>query len=163
MLKKGLTITMFFCVCSAPSYSQEFRTFNPVPTPGKMPKGAVPVTQVQPLSHEKTASAVQEVFDAWNRGDMERYLGNEFYDKTRLTDALTTKDQKDATVRVLSTQGSQTINQIQRRSDNGKTEIISTVSVRANTQIEFNDPGKGFRKLEGTNEYIMRITEEIAP
>lgn len=159
---KLMSVFLFLFIFCATVPAQEFRTINPIPIPEKVPKGAISLSEIQPVSQEKTTSAVQEVFNAWNKGDVQKYLGPEFYDKTRLTDAVSQKVPKDAEVRILSIQGVQTLNQYQTQSpETGKTEIISTVSVTANTQIEFNDINKGYRKLEGTNEYILRIVEEV--
>lgn len=143
------------------AWAQEFRTLNPVSTPLRPPKGAIPVENIQPVSHGTVENAVREIFSTWNKGSLEKYIGNEFYDRTRLMDSMMTNVPKDANIRFISLQGNQTINQYQKRSESGNLQIISTISVNAITQIEFNDISKGFRKLDGTNEYIIRITEEF--
>jgi len=146
------------CIFAMASDAQEFRKFNPIPTPGAAPKGATRVAAVQPVDTQMAKSAAEKVLKAWNSGGLDKYLSADFYDKSRLTDAMTEKVPRDANVRVLSVKRVQTLQQFRKGN-----EIISTVSVTADTQIEFNDVNKGFRRLEGENEYILRITEEVVP
>jgi len=87
-------------------------------------------------------------------------LDENFYDASRLSDAMEEKVPKDAELRLMSVQGTQTLEQY-RRIENGQTIISSVVSVTANTQMEFHDPERGFRRLEGQNEYIIRIDEAV--
>jgi len=146
------------CILLTGSYAQEFRNLKPIPTPAVAPKGAVPVAEVQAVDPQMARSVAQKVLKAWNSGGLDKYLSDDFYDKSRLTDAMTEKVPRDANVRVLSVRGVQTLQQFRKGN-----EIISTVSVTADTQVEFNDVNKGFRRLEGENEYILRITEEVVP
>ena len=145
-----------------PAAAQEFRTINAIPTPGIIPPGAAPVEEFRPIAKSAAADSVKKLMAAWNGGGIQQYLGDDFYDKSGLADAISTKVPKDAAIRIMSVQGVQTLQQFQRNKDGGGHEMISEVSVTADTQIEYNDPTKGFVKFGGVNEYILRITEEAA-
>ena len=86
-------------------------------------------------------------------------LADNFYDKSRLADALTTNVPRDARLRVVAIQGMQTLNQYLQNTPSGVEQRVSRVSVTVSTQVEYNDPQSGFRHLDGSNEYILRITE----
>ncbi len=156
MQRLTLLLTLLFVTAVCGAQAGEFRAFKPIPAPGAAPKGAKPVAELEPIDPARAGEAAGEVFNAWNNGSLEKHLANDFYDKSRLLDAMDEKVPRDARVRVMSVRGVQTLQQYQRGN-----EIISTISVTANTQIEFNDAQRGFRRLEGVNEYILRITEEV--
>lgn len=161
---KQFICVLIYClslIIVAPTFAQEFRAFNQIPTPGRSPDGATPVQTVQPISTNTLQNATEQIVNAWNSGNLSQHLSDEFYDKSRFIDTMTLNVPKDANIRLISLQGGQTINQFERINPAGKKEIISTVSVNAQTQVEFNDINRGFRRLEGTNEYIIRITEEV--
>ncbi|MBP7232883.1 MAG: hypothetical protein KBA28_13235 [Syntrophaceae bacterium] len=153
-----IAITIFFA--SVTASGQEFRTINAVPTPGKTPSGASLLEEVRPIAKNQATESIGKVMSSWNSGEIQQFLGNDFYDKNGLTDAIGSKVPRDAAIRILSVQGVQTLQQFQKKKDGGGNEIISEVSVTADTQIEYNDPTKGFVKFSGLNEYIIRITEE---
>ncbi len=143
-----------------PVFAQEFRGFNPIPTPGVI--GGEVVKEVVPVSQEKVNSLTEDIIKSWGSEDLKKFISEDFYDKQRLVDSFSDKVPRDAKVRIMSVQGGQTLNQYQGVNPiTNAIQIISTVSVTATTQIEFNDMQKGFRRLEGTNEYILRITEEV--
>lgn len=160
LLRTLLFISLAAGLCSTPIAAQEFRTLNAIPTPGKTPAGMLPVDELRPIAPSAAADSVKKVMSAWNGGGIQQYLGDDFYDKSGLSDAVNIKVPKDAAIRIMSVQGVQTLQQFQRKKDGGGQELVSEVSVTADTQIEYNDPTKGFVKFGGVNEYIIRITEE---
>jgi len=149
-------IVFFLSVC----HGGEFRQINPIPRPGRVEKGSVPRERIRSVPREDIVKAVKEMFSTWNNGNLGKYLSDDFYDKTRLLDNMYEEVPRDARIRLLSVGETQTMGQREEIIPNGK-RIISTVSVTADTQIEFNDPQRGFRRLEGRNEYILRVTEEF--
>ena len=162
MQRLTLLLTLLFVTAVCGAQAGEFRAFKPISTPGAAPGGAKPVAEVAPIDPGQAREVAEKVFKAWNSGGLEKYLADDFYDKSRLLDAIDEKVPRDAQIRIMSIQGVQTLQQYQRPMGTGEgKEIISTVSVTADTQIEFNDVIKGFRRLEGVNEYILRITEEV--
>jgi len=85
-------------------------------------------------------------------------LGDEFFDKSRLSDAMNAKVPRDARLSVLAIQDVQTLGQKTADSPSGRL-LVSTVSVTAKTQLTFNDPANGYQRREGVNEYIIRIKQ----
>ena len=145
----------FYC------HAQEFRKINPIPRPGKGAGRSIAPSEYYPISRDQMKKKMKEIFSQWNNGDLSKYLADDFYDKTRLLDNMYEKVPRDARIRVMSIRETQLMNQQVLFSPNGTKRIVSTVSVTATTQIEFNDPQRGFRRLEGENEYILRVTEEM--
>ncbi len=145
---------------SSDLYATEFRTFRPIPTPVvAVPEGARVVQKLQPVSMETVEKAVKTLFSTWNTPEMGKFISDSFYDKYRLLDSMQTLPARDAKIRLLSINNVQVLNQYVQPVDENLYNRISTVSVNARTQIEFNDPVKGFQRLEGTNEYILEINE----
>ena len=99
------------------------------------------------------------VLGKWNKPGMSETLAQEFYDSRRLLDAMDTIVPRDATLKLQSIQGIQTLQQyLVPAADSGQNEIVSIVSVTARTQVEFEKPGTGFVRLPGVNEYVLKIT-----
>ena len=163
---KGKSVSIFiiisFLLFISPGNGEEFRRINPIPTPSRKARGVrtVPPAKYRPIPARELKKQVEKIFSNWNRGDISKYLSEDFYDKTRLIDNMYEKVPRDAKVRVLSVGETQIMGQ-QRIKIPGGERIISTVSVTATTQIEFNDPERGYRRLEGQNEYIIKVTEEM--
>jgi hypothetical protein len=146
--------------------AQEFRMIRRIAVPDKIPDGAIPLPALQPVQTEVATGALKTILEKWNNGNIGGVLGEDFYDKTRLEDAVVEKVPRDATIRLLSVGGIQTLNQYEQAGDNGGSLRVSVVSVTAVTQIEFNDPDplpgeSSFQRLQGENEYILRITEPV--
>jgi hypothetical protein len=149
-------------LAAAPAASQEVRQLNRIPTPQaapKLPPGARAVASVRPVSTVGIEAAVRLIASAWNAPRLAPVLADNFYDKSRLLDALNTKVPRDATLRVLAIQGVQTLNQYLQTNAAGAELLVSRVSVTVRTQVEFNDPNKGFQRLDGTNEFILLVTQ----
>jgi len=85
-------------------------------------------------------------------------LGDAFFDKSRVSDAMNAKVPRDARFEVLAIQDVQTFGQKTMDSPSGKL-LVSTVSVTARAQLTFNDPVGGYQRREGVNEYILRIKQ----
>lgn len=143
--------------------ARQFRQMVPIATPGvteaNLPKGAVPVKQVKPLDRAAVESMLRGVLGKWNTPAMRETLAQEFYDSSRLMDAMDTIVPRDATLKLQSIQGIQTLQQyLVPGANGGSTEMVSIVSVTARTQVEFDKPGSGFVRLPGVNEYVLKIT-----
>jgi hypothetical protein len=158
MIKLFIISVMIF-ISSLPVSAADFRPFNPIPTPNaKLPPGAKFVTKPMPVDVREVEKAVEKIMSAWNTPNLDAKLGNDFYNKSRLLDTVNTNVPKDAKIRLLSIQGVQTLNQhIAPDAGNGGSLLVSMVSAIARTQVEFNDPTRGFQRGEGTNEYILRV------
>jgi len=144
----------------------EFRTFRPIAVPPQQQQ-AEPVKTVssavqkplQPMSQQKVAEAVNRMITAWNSKQIDGVLGDEFYDRSQLSDAMNTKVPRDAELSLLAIQGVRTLDQITTDSPSGKL-LVSTVSITASTQLTYNDPTNGYQRREGVNEYILRIKQK---
>lgn len=145
-----------------PAHAQEARQFNRIASPqaaSHVPPGARAVTTVRPVPAAKVEQAVKKIVGAWNSPDLAPMLADNFYDKSRLIDALLTKVPRNARLRVLSVQGIQTLNQYLQNTAPGVEQLVSRVSVTVRTQVEYNDPQAGFQRLDGNNEFILLIAE----
>jgi len=160
MKKEAIISILIMIFLFSISYAGELRCINLIPRPGRIEKGAIPRERIRPVPRQDVVKAVKEMFSTWNNGNLGKYLSDDFYDKARLLDNMYEEVPRDARIRLLSVGETQTMSQREEIIPNGK-RIISTVSVIADTQVEFNDPQRGFRRLEGKNEYILRITEEF--
>ena len=132
--------------------AQEFRSINRIAKKGKAPEGATAVANVKPVSRDVIEQGMREIMAAWNKGDTEKYLADNFYDKRRLDDSISTNMPRDAKVTVQGIKSIQTLEQFQKEG-----EVISRVSVTVNTTIEYNDPTRGFQSYPGTTEYILNV------
>lgn len=164
---------LVLCVCllslaGSPSQARQFRLLAPIASPAEptanLPKGAVAVEQLQPLSRSDVEPMVRKLIEQWNTFGMADTLSDQFYDKSRLLDVMDTGVPRDAKLRIQSIQGIQTLQQyIKPDPAGGRGEQISIVSATVRTQLEFNSPTAGFVSLTGTNEFILEITTAAAP
>jgi len=162
-MKNLLLIILLTLSCSLPgAIASEFRAYTPILIPRALPGGAAPQAAkvIRPVSNKVMAKVVVRLIRAWNRNGLDKVLSNEFFDRTRLNDAMSNKVPRDAALTVLSIQSIQTLNQHIESDERGRL-MVSLVSVRIRTQLEFNDPANGFQRREGTNEYIFRVKQRM--
>lgn len=157
-----------------PAQASEFRQFRPITVPQARPappsaagiaagvaRSSINVAghaAVQPVPKKLARLAVGKLLAAWNSNRIDSVLGKEFFDKSRLSDAMNTKVPRDARLSLLAIQGVRTLDQKTADSPSGKL-LVSTVSITANTQLTYNDPLNGYQRREGVNEYILRIKQ----
>jgi len=157
-----LMITTLVALLIGPSCSSasEFRAFQPILTPSVVPENGSSLAQnkVKPISQTEAEKAVKKLIAAWNKKDLDGVLGDEFYDKSRLNDAMNGAAPRDAELSLLAIQNTQTLQQYVLDSPSGKL-LVSTVSITVKTQLTFNDPAAGYQRREGVNEYIIRIKQ----
>lgn len=164
-LIKGVLIV---CLISGIVYSvqaRQFRLFNPIASPEaptvNLPEGAIEAVQLEPLEREFIDEAVKEAIAQWNTPGMAETLAEEFYDSSRLLDAMGTIVPRDAALRVQSVQGVQTLQQYNVSGDDGQEVKVSVVSVTVRTQLEFTSPQTGFVRLPGVNEFILEVEQPV--
>ena len=136
--------------------AREFRVINAIPAPARMPEGATAVSGITPIDHRIIEATVRKIAASWNTQDLEKYLGDDFYDKQRLTDNIASFIQRDGKLKVLGIQGQQTLQQYEQ---DGK--LVSRVSVIVNTQIEFNHPTAGFQRFPGRTELVFKVKQRL--
>jgi len=162
----GITkLILFVCLLSlvgSPSQARQFRLLAPIASPedpaAQLPAGAKPVEEVQPISRQEVEPMLRKVIEQWNTGEMSTTLSDQFYDKSRLMDVVSTGVPRDAKLRIQSIQGIQTLQQYQMPAENDKKNLVSIVSATARTQLEFNTSA-GLQRRVGTNEFILKITQ----
>lgn len=143
--------------CALPAFAQEGRAFNPIARPAArpaLPDGAVRVSPPQPVARERIEQAVGQIASAWNERRVEKVLAPNFQRKDELADALQTKVPRDAALRVMAIQGWQVHDQYLQGG-----QRITKVSITLRTQVEFNDPAAGHQVRDGTNEYLVTLTD----
>ncbi|RCK78907.1 MAG: hypothetical protein OZSIB_1057 [Candidatus Ozemobacter sibiricus] len=167
-----------------PAAWAEFRSMQPIATPhqtwtqeptagaaaGNLPSDVRPTPEIEKLAQEARArapqfarEAMQRLVLSWNQGDAARHLSADFVDRERFLTSWDGQVPRDARVRLLAIEGIQPLDQDNRLEGSPPTllHVDTRVSVRATTQIEFNDPQRGFQRREGRNEYIFRIKQRI--
>ena len=154
---KRTLLGLGFAFAVVVAHAQEGRTFNPIARPAArpaLPDGAVRVTPPIPVPREQVERAVKRVAEAWGNRQLDQVLSPQFRDREKLVDAIETKVPRDASLRVTSIQGWQVLDQY--RKDGA---LVSRVSVTVRTQLEFNDAAAGFQARDGTNVYVMTLTD----
>jgi hypothetical protein len=140
---------------------QEMRSINLISTPAKLKKEGQIVQQPIPLDTEKVRSSVELTFNAWNNGDIGNVLSDNFYEKSRFGDAMQTNIPKDSKVKIMGMGSVQTLEQRIVTDPDGTKRKVTLGSVNVNSQVEFNDPNKGFVRVPGTNEIVFEMSEKI--
>jgi len=163
---KTLARSLVLCatlIAAIPSTAQESRQMNRIVTPPsenmRLPSGARAVAAIRPVSAQAVEEAVRQVAAAWNTPQLPTYLAPNFYGKDRLVEGINRQVPRDAKLRVLGIQSTQTVAQFEQRDERLGEIVVSRVLVTVRTQVEFNDPRAGLRRLEGTNEFTIRVTE----
>ena len=163
----GLLFSLFFLAVFVPFQvnGRGFRRLNQISSPAKakkMPNGAKAVKKTIAIPRQVLRKAVMDVMSSWNKQDFETALDDTLYDKRRLLDSMDRKAPADARIRVIATRGIQILQQYITPADSahGKPVLTSVVKATVRSQIEYNDPQKGFQRIDGTNDYILRLTME---
>ena len=152
-------LSMSACVGLAVAVTaSEFRRIRRIAVPERVAAGQTTVAEPEAVPRALVKQAVERVVAAWNTQGLRKVLAPSFFDRSRLQDRMDTDVPRDATLRVLSIHGAQTLAQRVTENAQGRALRISTVSATVRTQIEFNDPRDGFRRIPGTNELILEIT-----
>lgn len=153
-MKSWLPLLFLACLAAQPADAREARRITTIARPGTLPSGAVRPTTIRPLSRDVVEQAVRDVATAWNTGQLSQYLSSDMNGGASLQDSLASVVPRDARLTVLAVQNVATLDQYEQAG-----RRISTVLAVVRTQIEFNDPRVGFRRLEGLNEWYFRVEE----
>ena len=141
----------------------EFRHKQAIPTPHTSPSGGQGQLVFQPLDRALVEAAVETVFAKYNTPEFRQVLSKDFFNATRLGDAIVEIVPRDAKLRVLAVQNIQVLEQRRVLSSSGAPAFLtSIVSATVNAQMEFTNTVTGqFVRREGVNELILRIHEKI--
>lgn len=123
---------------------------------------------------ELARTGLNNMFEAWNSGQIEKFLSPRFYDVNRFLDAMLTDVPRDARVRLMAIESIQPIEQVNQLVDalTGQPTantiasdlqllVKTKISAVVRTQVEFNDLNNGFQKREGRNEFILELSQKI--
>ena len=152
-LRNSLALVLALCLCSAAG-ANESRTFSRISSVEPLPPGALRVNDIQPVRRDVLERAVANIAAQWNTANLEEVLAEEFYDGQRLEDTVLSVAPRDATLRVLSIQGQQVLQQYLLEGTR-----YSRVSVTVRTQVEFTDNSGAFQRRDGTAEWLLKVTE----
>lgn len=143
--------------------AREFREINPVSVPEVAPKGAIAIKQITPVSSKALVRAVEQLMASWSTPQLQEMISDRFYDKDRLLDNIAAFVPRDARVRILAIQSSDTVLQyiLPSPDDPNVATRVSKVVVVVNTAVEFTDENGQFQSLEGVNEYTFEIEQEL--
>lgn len=112
-----------------------------------------PVTPVAPAV---VRQAVEQVLASWNTPTLGHWLAADFAARDQLLAALSFDVPPTARLRVLGIGGIQTLEQ-----ERGDGVLQSLVSVTVRAQAEWEEPGQGLQRREGTAEYVLRISRRV--
>ncbi len=161
---RDATILLCFLVTAGSAGASEFRSLRPILTPSMAASGgagaAMPGRVIRPVSRAVAGKVAEKIIAAWNGNNIDSVLADQFFDKSRLSDAMNTKVPRDARLEVLAIQDVQTLGQKVTTGPGGR-QLVSTVSITLKTQVTFNDPANGYQRLQGVNEYIVRIHQPL--
>lgn len=148
---------LFVLVCCAPVFAQESRDVRPIRTPA-----SAALADARQLPRALVEAAAKTVLEAYNTAEFEQVLAADFYDRWRLTDAITEQVPRDARMRLLSLQAWQLFDQT--RGDGGSGPMLtSLVSATVNVQLEFTAADGRFERRSGVTELILRIHQPGGP
>jgi len=161
LMRVSFIFPVFIFFLSYVAEGQEMRSINLISTPAKLRIGGEPVKQPVPLNTETVRSNVEGLLSKWNNGDVTNMLSDNFYDKTRFGDAMQTNIPRDSKIKVMGMGSVQTLEQRIVTDPDGSKRRVTLGSVNVNSQVEFNDPNKGFVRVPGTNEIIFEMSEKL--
>lgn len=144
--------------------SAEFRRRVPVRTPEAVPDGAIPVTAFRPVDRAMVEEGLKKIFAAYssNPASLGPMLAERFHRKSLLLDTMSQNLPSDARVRLLSLDAVNTLGQHVMPGEGGKPDVlVSMVNATARTQFIYNDRVLGFRSLEGTADYLLRVRQPL--
>ena len=153
-MKSWLPLLFLACLAVPPADAREARRMTTIARPGALPADAQRPARFQPIAREAVEQAVRAVAEAWNTGRLSDLLAADLQGGSQLQDTLAAVLPRDARLTVLSVQGVSTVDQYLQ---GGKR--LSTMLAVVRTQVEFNDPRVGYRRLEGLNEWYFRVEE----
>lgn len=152
--------------------SQEFRGFDPIPTPKAekqqqvdlSAEGYQPFETAQNLPPVLVEKVVYDLFGSWNSYKLNSKLTKNFPNKSRIMDAIQTGVPRHVKLQVLAIQNPRIIRQYIRPhpSGDGTYQLLSKVSVRVTSQVAASTSfSRKFQRVEGTSEYLINVTQKV--
>jgi hypothetical protein len=164
-MKKHLWSAAVLLLLAVPAGAEEFRRFDAIPSArqalgaeGAAGESLSPGT-VPPVPPEVVRTAAAEIVSAWNTPALRPLLAPEFQDSDLLLARIGALAGRDARLSLLSVQSMAPMED--RLLEDGR--LLSTVAVRLRYQVEFQTPGEGFQRTEGSAEFLLRFERHRAP
>lgn len=148
-------------ILTSPAQAAAFRAIQPIASGGLAPAGMTALPEAHPLDRALIEATVRRFVAAWNTPALEAFIDPGFWDRGRLLDSLLADAPRDARLRLVAIGPSQTLMQWVKREESGDYLLVSEVSVVVDTQIEYNHPSEGFKRIAGGNELIFEITLRV--
>jgi hypothetical protein len=135
---------------------------SPQSTEAAVPDGFETIANIRPVESETIRSFMNKLAENWNSPGLSQMISDDFYDKSIFHDSMMTitKVPRDAKLKILAIQGIRTLQQMFGEDPEFGWVVVSVVEVTARTQIQLNDPEEGFVKLEGVNDYLLRVVQQ---
>lgn len=143
--------------------AQKVRVFKRIAAPEAPPAGTELIEEMLPPDPGLAQNAIAGALEGWNSGKFGENISTDFQDKSRLLDNFANDVPLDAELRVVSMRNYRPMQQFGMVGDNGNVQLTTRIQVTVDTEIQFNDAQRGFRRLEGTNDFIVDVTEELIP
>lgn len=158
-----VSLTIAGILFAATGWAREFRKISPVSVPEVAPQGAIAIKRITPVSAAAVTRAVEQLMASWSTPQLQEMISDRFYDKDRLLDNIAGFVPRDARVRILAIQSTDTVLQyiLPSKSDPNAATRVSKVVVVVKTAVEFTDENGQFQSLEGVNEYTFEIEQEL--
>ncbi len=152
--------------------SQEFRGFDPIPTPKAekqvrvdlAAEGYQSVATAQNLPPSLVEKVVYDIFGSWGSYKLNSKLTKNFPNKSRIMDAIQTGVPRHVKLQVLAIQNPRIVEQYIRPhpSGDGSYQLLSKISVRVTSQIAASTSvSRRFQRVEGTSEYLINVTQKV--
>lgn len=180
-MTKHVTITtsffsffLFLLAAASFVHSSEFRTIRPfgqktvlstLPQKGIALSSSFSRLEHLLKEHAATFARLQmvKICNSWHSEDFAQYLGSNYYDRNRLLDTLRSFIPEEARLRLLAVESVRPLSTELVSIEEGRVaKFVTTVSLRARTQIEYSDPIQGPKREEGLNDYILSVTVKLA-
>lgn len=142
----------------------EFRRRIPVRTPDQLPNGAVPVTAFKPVDRALVEQGLKKIFAAYsnNPAKLAPLLADKFHNKSRLLDTIGFNVPSGVKLNLMGIDAVSTVSQYVMPGTGGAPDmLVSMVNATARSQFIYNDPVQGYRQLDGTADYLLRVRQRI--
>lgn len=159
---------LFFHTAEA---GREMRSFEAIPSPAyaqELPSAVEEdfqvIAEIKDVPRATIEKAVTQVFESWNTTQMANTLAKNFPNRSRVLDGVRSGAPRGVALEVQQVKHARVLEQFIRKhpSGDGSVQIMSRLSVSVRAKAVYDSPLSGqFTKLEGTSDYIIRITQKV--
>lgn len=165
------TAAIFLILICGAAQAADFRSIRPIQknqpviqqsTPPANPAAGSQLVEAPdgagfvPVDPAAVRIAFINLMERWNTPEFARAVENSLFDGSRLLEVLFQDVPRNATLRILNVSNVTTLDQ-SFVDDNGKILRASTVTLTANSQVEFVDANGAFQRRDGTNDFLIIV------